>query len=285
MGIQIFSRQLLQRKVLADVDETIGFVPLPTGSKLNNTWMDVSVISGGVVSHKSPAFYGISGYVLEIQDPDTADTLNDIWDQQVPKETSSMAVPLDFDLNTAVGGSPIEIAVGEPESQPGYFNLEELLQTDNRGNIEVFKRRKMLTFAKNPTGFNADALTWIPTDHFQTHLRGGPRVEAMSYLIFGFSNPAMDNRSTAEPTTISELDWFILQFLDMFLEEMLKDLVGLTVGAGAQSVSAITDFLEYASVEPDDDLLGSVVWQITAKMTFDVTMPGMEKLTTLSTDG
>lgn len=284
MGIQIFSRQLLQRKVPVDQDETIGFVPLPTGAKLNNIWMDVSVMSDSVKSYKNPLFYGISGQVLEIQDPDTADTLNDIWDQQVSKDTSRQGATLDLDLNTATGGSEIPIAVAQPEYEPGYFNLEEVLQTDNRGNIEVFKRRKMLTFAKNPTGFNAAASTWIPTDHFQTHLRGGPRVEAMSYLIFGFSNPAMDNRATAEPVTISELDWFILQFLDMFLQEMVKDLVGLTTGAGGQSVSAITDFLEYASIEPDDDLLGSATFQVISKMTFDVTMPGMKEITTLTSD-
>ena len=175
--------------------------------------------------------------------------------------------------------------MSEPESQPGFFDLEELLQTDNRGNIEVFKRRKMLSFAKNPTGFNASNQSWIPMDSFQTHLRGGPRVESMSYLIFGFSNPAMDNRVTAEPTTISELDWFVLQFLDLFIEEMLKDLIGLSNAGGGQAVSAITDFLEYASHEPDDDLMTSVSWQVLTKMTFDVTMPGMETVSTLSTDG
>lgn len=272
--------------MLADQDETIAFVPLPTGSKLNNTWLDVSVIADVAHSFKASAFYGITGYVLQIEDPDTATTLNTIWDQQVTKEVSSQAGVTDLDLAGSPTTASASVAVSEPESQPGYIDLEELLGTDNRGNLQVFKRRKMITFAKNPTGWDpGSGGTYIPMDHFTTHLRSGPRVEAMSYLIFGFSAPAMDNRSTGEPTTISEIDWFYLQFLDMFIEEMLKDLIGLTTAAGPGAVSAIVDFLEYASWEPDDDLLSGTNWQVTAQTTFDVTMPGMQRITTLATDG
>ena len=140
MGIQIFSRQVLQRKVLADQDETIAFVPLPTGAKLNNTWLDVSVIAHAAISHKSPAFYGITGMVLEIEDPDTSTELNTIWEQQVSKEVSRQSAWLDLDLDGNPTTADASVAVTEPESQPGFFDLEELLMTDNRGNLEVLEK-------------------------------------------------------------------------------------------------------------------------------------------------
>lgn len=280
MGTQIFSRQLFQRKVELDTDEIIAFCPLPTGSKLNNTWLDVSVVADSPIGYKKPVFYGLTGYVIEIEDPGTATVLNTIWDTMVSKEDSRQGAFLDVDLD-------VEGTVTEPESQPGFFDLEELVGTDNRGNLEVFKRRKMITFAKNPTGWDPGSSgQYIPSDHFSTHLRGGPKVDAMSYLLFGFSSPAMDNKNVNEPAVIAENDWFYLQFLDMFLEEMMKDVLGLAASStSAAAASAITDFLEYASWELDDDLLPGVHWQVMAKSTFDVTMPGMQNLSTISSDG
>lgn len=280
MGTQIFSRQLLQRKVVNNTDETIAFVPLPTGAKLNNTWLDVSVVADAPVGYKTSTFYGLTGYVIEIEDPGTQTTLNEIWDRMVSKEDSRYGAFLDVDLDD-------EGVVGAPESQPGFFDLEELVGTDNRGNVEVFKRRQMINFAKNPVGWDpASGGKYIPTDHFTTHLRGGPKVDAMSYLIFGFSSPEMDFRALSEPTVIAENDWYYLQFLDMFLEEMMKETLGLAASSvSAAAATAIVAFLEMASWEPDDDLLYAVSWQVTAKTTFDVTMPGMQNLATISTDG
>lgn len=241
----------------------------------------MNVVCDAPQPYKKSGFYGLTGYVIEIEDPGTATVLNTIWDQMVSKEDSRQGAFLDVDLDD-------EGITQEPESQPGFFDLEELVGTDNRGNIEVFKRRKMLNFAKSPTGWDpASSGTYIPTDHFTTQLRGGPTVDAMSYLLFGFSSPAMDNLNVNEPTVIAENDWFYLQFLDMFLEEMMKDVLGLAASsASAAAASAITDFLEYASWEPGaEDLLGGMNWQVTAKTTFDVTMPGMTNLSTISSDG
>lgn len=256
-------------------------MPLPTGAKLNNTWLDVSVVTDSSVGYKMGVFYGLTGYVIEIEDPGTQTTLNEIWDRMVSKEDSRYGAFLDVDLDD-------EGVVTEPESQPGgFFDLEELVGTDNRGNLEVFKRRKMITFAQNPTGWDpASGGSYIPTDHFKTHLKGGPKVDTMSYLIFGFSSPAMDFRALSEPVVIPENDWFYLQFLDMFLEEMMKETLGLAASSvSAAAAGAIVQFLEMASWELDDDLLKDKAWQVIAKTTFDVTMPGMQNLTTISTDG
>lgn len=261
-----------------NTDETIAFCPLPTGAKLNNTWLDISVISDTAVAVKKWVFYGISGYVVEIDDPQTATTLNTIWDNTISKDTSYHGALDAVDLEPG--------AEGQPEFEPGFFDLEELLGTDNQSNVEVFKRRKNINFAKNQTGWDpGSGGTWRPTDTFTTHLKGGPKVDRMSYLLFGFSAPHLDNRSTPEPAVIPESSWFILQFLDMFLEEMVKIAVGLASDTAADSAGTIIDFLEYASIEPDDDLLFETNWQVYSAVTFDVTMPGMDTLSTLSTGG
>lgn len=262
-----------------DEDQTIAFCPLPTGAKLNNVWMDCSVIADAAVAFRKAVFYGLSGYVVEIDDPEAGTTLNDIWDATVSKETSRQGSTDYVSLDDATSD--------EPESQPGFFDLDEMIGSNNQSNIEVFKRRKMITFAKNPTGWDpASGGKYIPTDQFTTHLKGGPRVDRMSYLIFGFSSPQMDNLSVSEPTVITELTWFHLQFVDMFLEEMVKHAIGLTTDSGAAAMSSIVDFLEYASLEPGgENLLDACNWQVYAKTTFDVTMPGVETLSTLTADG
>lgn len=236
------------------------------------------MIADAPQAHKVWAFYAISGYVLEIDDPETATTLNTIWDNTISKETSRQGSVDNVSLDDASSGIP--------ESQPGFYDLDELLGTNNQSNIEVFKRTKNINFAKNPTGWDpGSGGKYVPTDHFTTHLKGGPRVDRMSYLLFGFSAPEMANTSAAEPTVLDEPGWFHLQFLDMFIEEMVKQFVGLTSTGTAAAANTITDFLEYASIEPDQDLMFGLDWQVYAKTTFDVTMPGMESMSTLSTDG
>ena len=72
MSSQIISRQMNSRSIQADSDDVLAFVPLPPGSKLNNVWLDVSVQSKSQVAIQSAVLYGLAGFVVEVDDPDTA---------------------------------------------------------------------------------------------------------------------------------------------------------------------------------------------------------------------
>jgi len=280
MGVQIFSKQIIQKEVEDNTDRVVGFVPLPTGAKLNNCWIDMRIIGDASRAVKEAGFYGVKGMVIAVDDPDAIITLDTLWDNQVSKDLSTSGSPGTVDLDETSSST-------EPEWEPGFVDLEELMGTGNVGaNLEIFRREKMITFAESPVGYNASNGTYIPVDFFRTHIKGGPRVDAMSMALLGFSSPAMDNRDTNEATLPGEQQWFVYQFLDTYLEDMFKALVGINPSGASYLATATTvmEFLEHATFEPDDDQLVSNHWQVYSKVTWDVTMPGMEKITTLATE-
>lgn len=132
--------------------------------------------------------------------------------------------------------------------------------------------------------------SYVPVDTFKTHLKGGPLVDQMSVAVLGFSSPAMDNRNTVGATEVmpGEKEWMIFQFIDVFLEDMFKYLIGSTPGSttdpGQDAQYAITNLIEAATWEPDDDLTHNTAWQVYSKITWDVTFPGMNGINTVSSE-
>ena len=175
----------------------------------------------------------------------------------------------------------------EPEVEVGFVDLDSIMGINAEDDTQIFKRRKMVTWAGNPVGFDGDT-GYIPTDYFKTHIKGGPRVNSPSGVMFGFSSPAM-SETTVSANIPNELQWLVLQFIDMFLEDMFKWNIGLgteTSGHPYQMGSdTIAQFLESAMWEPSGEAnLYPVKWYVNSKITFDVTIPGMKRVKVLSSD-
>ena len=128
----------------------------------------------------------------------------------------------------------------------------------------------------------------MPTDYFKTHIKGGPRVNQPSAVLFGLSSPAM-SESTSGSNIPVEKEWLVLQFIDMFLEDMFKWNIGLgtlTSGFPYEAGSDyIAKFLENAMWEPSGEAnLWNATWNCNSKITFDVTIPGMNRVKVVSSD-
>ena len=246
------------------------------------------VIADAVQPFKAVYHYGVKGLIMPVDDPDSLMTWEDVWDEQVSKDEDYASATAfgNVDLDTEVAA-----ASGDIEYEPGFIDLEALMGTNPSMNMEMFKRRKHISFAASPIGWDpASGGTYVPVDTFKTQLRRGPRVDQMSVAVLGFSSPAMDIKNTvaATETMPTEKEWLIFQFIDTFLEDMFKYLIGATPGSttdpGQDAQSAITDLIEAATWEPDDNLTASIAWQIYSWITWDVTFPGMKGIGTVGSE-
>ena len=246
------------------------------------------MIADGVKPFKMVYHYGLKGLIMPVDDPDSGMTWEDVWDEQVSKDE-------DYASATAYGGAALDTevaaAAGDTEYEPGLIDLEALMGTDPSANVEMFKRRTHISFASSPIGWDpASGGTYVPVDTFKTQLRRGPTVDKMSVAMLGFSAPAMDNRNTvaATETMPAEKEWMIFQFIDTFLEDMFKYLIGATPGSttdpGQDAQHAITNLIEASTWEPDDDLTAATHWQVYSWITWDVTFPGMKGISTIGSE-
>ena len=95
--------------------------------------------------------------------------------------------------------------------------------------------------------------------------------------------------TTAAAQIPVEKEWLVLQFIDMFLEDMFKWNIGLGTVAGNFPYEAGSDFiakfLESAMWEPSGEAyLNAGRWYVNSKITYDVTIPGMGRVKVLSSD-
>ena len=75
--MQVISRQLSSREITENTDQVIAYCALPTGGKLNNVWLESAVTTGVSKQVADGFFYGVSGFVVNIDDPDGSYT----WDE------------------------------------------------------------------------------------------------------------------------------------------------------------------------------------------------------------
>lgn len=247
------------------------------------------IISNAAASYDGSHHYGVRGLVMEVEDPGTSITYEALWDENAAKDSLNSATSDFGAAETDIATS--DVIANEIEYEPGLIDLEELMGYGLTGNMEIFKRQKMITFASNPVGWDpAGSGKFMPMDHYKTQIKNGPTVRAMSVAIFGFSSPAMDikNTNAALEVVPSATDWFIYQFLDTYLEDMFKYLIGTAVAYTTDPYQdaylAITDLLEAPTWEPDGNITYSTAWQVHSKMTWDVTMPGMQGIGTVASE-
>lgn len=277
--MQVISRQISSREIDANTDQVIAYCPLPTGAKLNNVWLESAITTGVLTGMINGYFYGVSGFVVNIDDPDGDYDWDQIWDGSVRKDVTLDVFGAAADIDTP--------ANTEPEFDVGLVDLDSIMGIGAEDDTQIFQRRKMVSWAGNPIGGNG-ATSYVPTDYFKTHIKGGPRVNRPSGVMFGFSSPEMAETTAAYKIPL-EKEWLVLQFIDMFLEDMFKWNIGLGTTTSGFPYEAGSDyiakFLESAMWEPSGEAnLVPVKWFCNSKITFDVTIPGMNRVKVLSSD-
>lgn len=272
--MRFFRHSLGQLLAPAGADTVIGGVVVPSECTLNNVWGEVHVIGTVAIDHDRAVMYGAGGYMLPVEDPNATNAFQTIWDTMVPKDADFAAGALDLDA---------ESANTAPEFEPGEPNINRLmdLQVNDESN-RFFKRRKLLTFANRPTGFDPGRTPdgYVPVDVFKVRSRKSITADYMSAAIMAVSSPAMDDMTQTEWASAADsVHWMQIKYLDVTLEQAFMQLSGL-VEAGAETpwedaAALLEDLLEPTVVEETVGEFNDFIFNVFAALTFDVTVPGL----------
>lgn len=245
--------------------------PVPPGGKLNNVWLETHVIGAEGVIFTHGVMYGMSGFMVPLGDADLADSVEDLWDLNVPKDINLAAGVWDMDEATADATPEFEIGTPDPHA---------LLDMNPGEVMEIFNRRRLLTLAKG--GYFKDVLAAadevITTDFFRTHLKRTIRVNEPTMVLFGVSSPDLLQTTTVVPVAPTEIQWVLLRFLEVALENAFMSIIGLTE-AGAESpyeesMAFIASLIEETVFEETAASYQSQSWRVFCHATFDITVPG-----------
>lgn len=278
----IIGRRLAQRAIAGGNDEVLANYPLPAGCSLKDIWMDWSLIATTEITVLQAGMYGISGFIVPSLDPDTAVTVNAMWDQQVPKDAPNSAGAFDLDTD-AVDTTP-EFEVGEPD-WTGVFGVA--------GNtpLQIFRRRRLVTFPKQMGAYQLAAGTdlWLPVDTFNTHIKRNVTAQRHSMILFGVSSPLLDVTTVNQKSSLLEVEWSMMTYIETFLEQAIINLIGLTeTGAESpyeESAAFVADLIEATVLEETAGAFVAQSWVAYCNATFKVDVPGTFSVGVLTSEG
>lgn len=263
-------------------DRVIAHCPIPSESTQNNVWGEVHVMNNDGFFIESAILYGADGYVLPLPDPDTADSIDDIWDRLVDKDSAVANAALDIDTTSIVGS---------PSFEAGELDLNALADMHSfDDDNHWYKRRKILSFANSPTGFHwvtGGVSTFSPRDLFKVRSRRSIRSELHAESLFGMTIPALTSTTSTVPNTpADEAAWLSEKYLEIILEQAWMFLVGL-VETGAETpwtdaATFVEGLLEPAPFEDDTGAWLTDTLRVFSTWTFDITVPGRREFNIIS---
>lgn len=267
-----YFRHTTQHNLIAhSTDESIGHAFVPDEGSLNG--VRGKVICSAVLQNSVNivSMYGCDGWMVPVDDPDTPDLVDDLWDRFVEK---------DFDI---VAGS-FDIGTGTDDTST--FNEPGVVNADRIGDLETLKqdqrwyrRRKMVSFAERPRGFlDGTPDTYIPTDVFNVSSRDRFNADRQMVAILGFGSPTFNEMTATHKTSPTETEWIQIKYMEVILEQAWMDLAGLTE-AGAETpyeeaVALIADMLEPTVIEDTAGAFHNHSWDVFTQLTWDLSVPG-----------
>ncbi len=279
--MRLFGERGSQVIVLANTDRVVADYPIPTGGKLNNIWIEQHVIGPDEVDTAHLVIYAVSGYVMPVLDPDTPDSVDDIWNLQVPKDVEVGNDVIDLDTGTNVA---------TPDYEIGEIDFTEVFEMGASSLKKIFNRVKRVSVASNPMGYTqVDAASdlYKPSDIWKTQIKKNISVQSPSMALIGFSSPEMVDTTTTVPNSPSEQDWFQIQYLEQTVENMLMHVGGITTAAGTQepfseAATLVANLLKRDYFEETAGNLPAISWNVFTFTTFDITVPGRMSLGTIA---
>jgi hypothetical protein len=250
---------------------------------LNNVWLDVSVMADSAISVHGTVLYGLSGFVVELEDPDSSHSYDFIWDHMIQKDMAEGYNILSLDTGTSVN---------DPAFEVGQIDLFQLFGDNLQGNMQIYQRREMLTFPKRPVAYDTSNDTFFPMDAFKVHVRRGPRVRGASVAMFGFSAPAMDQTQVATADAIGatpvDTEWIMTMYAEVFLYDYWKQLVGVLGAANVEPYDSVAAWfaklMEDKMWETATGLIIPSDYTVTTKATWDMSVPGKPGKAILTSD-
>ncbi len=215
----IFMHRDMGLSIATGLDAVVFEVPLPDQTMIKEIRGKVSIKSAAPVDSDDMVYYTCNGYVIRITDADTVDSVNDIWDRFIPKDTAFAEDSYNIDEVT-----PVTLS----EEEFGEINLLELFG-DSRGQKQIYARQEGINIASmGVQPFLDTTFKYLPTAHFDVNVRKNVANSDKCYCLFGVANPDGANISTTiNPTTLSEIEWNQLKYVDRLVENVWEVVSGL----------------------------------------------------------
>lgn len=254
-------------------DDVVLAFDLPAQSILRGFEADLHIIGTSLALEREKALgMAVAAYVIELDDPDTADTYDDIWDRFVVNYTDVDTIDLD--------------TVGTTDTafwEPGEADFETLFHMGDQPK-RLFMRRRMLTFADpgnagyrfqpSETPFEPQ---WFPAERMRVASRENVYIRKPSVCLIGIAQPAYDDTATTR-THLTENEWGQVQYMESTLERSLVDQLNI-VEAGAEVPWENSSALMRKHMAPNvfEATAGAFItgdWNVFATMQFQHTVPG-----------
>ena len=266
--MQVIGRRASHRVVAPGSDEVLIGYPLPALGSFNSLHVDCRIIGPEDQSFLTAHIYGASAFILPVLDPDSGALFQDIWDAQVPKDVELSAGG--FDIDTAALDTTPEFEIGTPD--PSAF-----MKLGQGQNMEMFRRRTLVTVHGNPVSA-ATPDAYLPLDRFNTDIRRHVEVDSPSVFLLGLSAPDTASTTQSERTIPTEIQWTLLQYLEVTLEQAMMNFIGLTE-AGAEtpyteSMAFIASLIEEDVFEESANAFAASAWNAFTLATFNISSQG-----------
>lgn len=255
-------------------------ISVPSDSVLTSVKGSVHMI-GEEIQFKKAAVYALDGYMIGVEDADSPVVYDNIWDRFVPKA-----------IGWAQGGLDIDTAGIDTLSfyEPGQATVEDIVDVGSTPE-RIFQHRGLRTVVNNPAGYNfvaSNASTYFPVAEIPVNVTKKYRSnkDRENVVLFAASSPLLTDVTVTQKSSVSEETWAYLKYGADFLHQAYLSLIG-DIEAGAESpfINILDDLEEEltpAVVEATAGDFDDMVFQIFAKMTFQVTVPGNFNVSSLS---
>lgn len=270
-------------RILIGDDNVVGAIAIPPRSIVNNIQVDLDITVNAKIDIDKAVFWGVSGYVVPVLDPDTPITPDAIWDNQIPKD-KAVGTGNILDLDTASADTDAEIEPGIPN--PSAFAG---IGTNPR---RLFRTKGRLTYARSPTGFVDDGTpppqgTYVPRTSKNLRAKGGVKVMQPSIMLIGFSSPLTTKTVTTFYVPASTAEWLELTYAGDTLVDAQKYLTGrFETGAETPYLEALTNQARYLEQfhEPSTGKWVAVDYDVFVTVRASVWVPGRRQPKSLSVE-
>lgn len=270
MSTRMKARRTFQRNVVADSDDVVAGVWLPAKTKVNSV-RGYASFTAGQQALGVAVMGALEGWVLPVEDPDTAQTMEVVWDLFVPKDTGANVL----DLDTATQDTT-------PFFEPGEVYWESIFDIGAQPR-RLYHQHFMSTIGHNAISVNRDPATPFLYEYLPgkvVRFGTGPfRVDGPSLLVFGAAAPLMDVTSaSAALDALAEEDWGQLMFIDHVLERAQLSLLGLTEATAEtpweEAVVLLRTYLDPIVLEETAGSFLGINWSVKGEMQVEVEVQG-----------
>lgn len=274
----VLRKQLVGVVVTSGQDKVFAWAPIPEGGKLLSVQGELHINGTTEEKNIEELFgYGVSGELVQVQDPDASDTLDVLWDHVVTKpgdaSLASATPGLDWDWDTS------DVA---PDVEPGETDINQLLNTLQPTKVIMEPHLEVLSWAKgrNGTYKQVDSVSdqWVPTDYKTFRSRRKVVAEnGPAYALLAFSSPAFDSEELASDIVNDVKEWTMLGNLRAILKDMWKMQMGGSEAGAIEPYASASTLIENLVapdiVQPSTAMVKTTTWNCFAVTTWLLDLP------------